>query len=88
MTPEEFKSWFAGFTEALAGPPSDEQWKRICEQVQRIQARPTVSLRDDVTKRWATTPTRDANFFSVRGVSSDRAGLIEAEDAKPYVVKW
>lgn len=43
MTPEEFKSWFAGFTEALTGPPDEQQWRRICEQVAKIQTRPILA---------------------------------------------
>lgn len=29
MTPSEFKAWFDGFTEALDGVPSKDQWARI-----------------------------------------------------------
>lgn len=40
MTPSEFKAWFEGFTEALDGTPSDEQWKRIKTRVAEIDGRP------------------------------------------------
>jgi len=46
MTPEQFKSWFEGFTEALSGPPNEEQWQRIKAQVAAIQVRPAVTLRE------------------------------------------
>ncbi len=40
MTPSEFKAWFGGFTEALDGTPSEEQWKRIKARVAEIDGRP------------------------------------------------
>lgn len=40
MTPQEFKSWFDGFTEALADTPSKAQWTRIKERVAEIDGRP------------------------------------------------
>lgn len=40
MTPSEFKAWFGGFTEALEGTPSEEQWKRIKARVAEIDGRP------------------------------------------------
>ena len=39
MTPQEFKAWFQGFTEALEGTPSEEQWKRIKARVGEIDGR-------------------------------------------------
>ncbi len=41
MTPQEFKSWFDGFTEAFGGePPTSKQWKRIKTRVSEIDGRP------------------------------------------------
>ena len=40
MTPSEFKAWFDGFTEALAGVPSEAQWARIKARVAEIDGRP------------------------------------------------
>lgn len=36
MTPQEFKAWFEGFTEAMSGSPTKEQWKRIKARVGEI----------------------------------------------------
>ena len=36
MTPQEFKAWFDGFTEALEGTPSEKQWDRIKARVAEI----------------------------------------------------
>lgn len=38
MKPEEFKAWFEGFTESIGGPPNEQQWARIKEQVGRLAA--------------------------------------------------
>jgi hypothetical protein len=42
MTPSEFKAWFDGFTEALAGVPTKAQWARIKERVSEIDGKTTV----------------------------------------------
>lgn len=39
MTPQEFKAWFDGFTEAVPDAPTNEQWKRIKERVSEIDGR-------------------------------------------------
>lgn len=36
MTLSEFKAWFDGFTEDMAGPPSKKQWERIKSRVGEI----------------------------------------------------
>ena len=36
MTPQEFKAWFDGFTEALEGTPNEKQWDRIKARVAEI----------------------------------------------------
>ncbi len=33
MTPNEFKAWFEGFSEAVDGAPTPAQWQRISEKV-------------------------------------------------------
>jgi hypothetical protein len=40
MTPQEFKAWFDGFTEALSGVPTKAQWARIKERVGEIDGKP------------------------------------------------
>lgn len=40
MTPNEFKAWFDGFTEAFAGCPTKAQWTRIKERVAEIDGKP------------------------------------------------
>lgn len=39
MTPQEFKAWFDGFTEALDGVPSKPQWARIKARVAEIDGK-------------------------------------------------
>jgi hypothetical protein len=36
MTPQEFRAWFEGFTECMAGTPNREQWDRIKDRVKEI----------------------------------------------------
>ena len=40
MKLDEFKAWFEGFTESMEGRPTDKQWKRIKEQVKKIDGTP------------------------------------------------
>lgn len=40
MTPQEFKSWFDGFTEAMSGVPTKAQWARVKERVSEIDGKP------------------------------------------------
>ncbi len=40
MTLTEFKAWFDGYTENLEGAPNGKQWKRIKEQVGKIDGTP------------------------------------------------
>jgi hypothetical protein len=40
MTLNEFKAWFEGFTESMAGPPDAAQWKRIKARVKEITGNP------------------------------------------------
>jgi hypothetical protein len=40
MTPQEFKAWFEGFTEAFAGVPTKAQWARVKERVGEIDGKP------------------------------------------------
>lgn len=40
MTPNEFKAWFDGFTEAFTGCPTKIQWTRIKARVAEIDGKP------------------------------------------------
>ena len=42
MQVSEFKAWFEGFTEAMTGPPTEEQWARIRAEVDEIDGTETV----------------------------------------------
>ena len=37
MNTQEFKAWFAGFTEAIDGVPNAKQWARIKEEAEKIR---------------------------------------------------
>lgn len=39
MTPNEFKAWFDGFTEAFTGCPTKAQWTRIKARVAEIDGK-------------------------------------------------
>lgn len=41
MTPKEFKAWFEGFTEAMEGQPTPDQWSKIKTRVAQIDGTPT-----------------------------------------------
>lgn len=51
MTPQEFKAWFEGFTEALTATPTKAQWTRIKERVADIDGKP-VTERVFVDRYW------------------------------------
>jgi hypothetical protein len=54
MTPNEFKAWFDGFTEAFEGRiPTKAQWGRIKERVAEIDGKP-VTERVYVDRYWPT----------------------------------
>lgn len=55
MTPKEFKAWFDGFTEAVAGNPTDAQWARIKQRVAEIDGSP-VTERVFVDRYLPTVP--------------------------------
>jgi len=40
MTPQEFKAWFDGFTEALGDQPTKTQWERIKTRVAQVEFSP------------------------------------------------
>lgn len=55
MTPNEFKAWFDGFTEAFTGCPTKAQWTRIKARVAEIDGRP-VTERVYVDRYLPTVP--------------------------------
>lgn len=55
MTPQEFKSWFDGFTEALTGVPTKAQWARIKDRVGEIDGK-AVTERVFVDRYYPTYP--------------------------------
>ena len=60
MTPSEFKAWFEGYSEALAGPPTAEQFAVICGKVRQIDERVKSAVLTRETARprvmWADEP--------------------------------
>jgi hypothetical protein len=57
MTPNEFKAWFDGFTEAFEGRiPTKAQWTRIKERVAEIDGKP-VTERHYIDRYWPTYRT-------------------------------
>lgn len=37
MTFSEFKAWFKGYTEQIKTRPTEQEWKRICEELDKVQ---------------------------------------------------
>ena len=42
MRPEEFRSWFAGYSEHISDAPTPQQWARIQAQVRLLAGSPSV----------------------------------------------
>jgi hypothetical protein len=57
MTPQEFKAWFDGFTEAFTGVPTKAQWARVKERVAEIDGK-RVTERIYVDRYLPTYPPR------------------------------
>jgi hypothetical protein len=59
MTPNEFKAWFDGFTEAFEGRiPTKAQWGRIKDRVAEIDGMPvTHTVYMDRYAYWVNTPS-------------------------------
>lgn len=55
MTPNEFKAWFDGFTEAFSGCPTKAQWTRIKERVSEIDGK-AITERVYVDRYWPAYP--------------------------------
>lgn len=66
MTPQEFKAWFDGFTEALTGCPNKAQWTRIKERVAEIDGRP-VTERVYVDRYWPSQYPRGFGWQYLSG---------------------
>ena len=67
MTPNEFKAWFDGFTEALTGTPTKEQWKRIKARVAEIDGK-TVTYPVYVDRYLPSYPTWPYRSNSLGGI--------------------
>ena len=63
MTPQEFKAWFDGFTEALSGVPTKAQWARIKDRVSEIDGQPTTE-RIYVDRYWPVYNGWPNRFYS------------------------
>lgn len=55
MTPREFKAWFDGFTEAMSGTPTKDQWKRIKAKVAEIDGEP-ITEKIFIDRYWPRYP--------------------------------
>ena len=84
MTPSEFKSWFEGFTEAMAGTPTKDQWKRIKARVSEIDGK-SITERVFIDRYWHhypyyfTTCGTISNVSGVSGVATNTAGVASSE---------
>jgi len=72
MTPSEFKSWFEGFTEAMAGTPTRDQWKRIKARVAEIDGK-SITERVFIDRYWHHYPYYPY-FYSTCGSISSLSG--------------
>jgi len=80
MTPQEFKAWFDGFTEAFTGCPTKVQWTRIKARVAEIDGNPVTEC-IYVDRYWPTSyplyPTYPRwHLGSAVGVSTYTADIV------------
>lgn len=73
MTPQEFKAWFEGFTEAFDRIPTKAQWARVKERVAEIDGKP-VTERVFVDRYWPT-PYREYRPYWAQYSSAGLSGL-------------
>lgn len=73
MTLAEFKAWFEGFTEAIEGAPTEKQWARIKEQIEKIAPPAPVFIpptterfNDDWMKKYTFGPATSLADVSAR----------------------
>jgi hypothetical protein len=96
MTPNEFKAWFDGFTEAFTGCPTKAQWARIKARVAEIDGKPVtqtvyldrywptyIRTYPQVVPNWASTYCGNAQQMT-RGASGAQPG---ADQARAYATK-
>ncbi len=69
MTPQEFKAWFDGYTEALDGLPSKKQWDRIKSRVAEIDGKETTHT--VFVNRYWTYPVAWNGYVAQNAVSNN-----------------
>lgn len=69
MTPQEFKAWFDGFTEAMDGHPTEAQWVKVKQRVSEIDGKP-ISYPVYVDRYWPRDYPRWYEPYRVYGASS------------------
>lgn len=76
MTPQEFKAWFDGFTEAFTGVPTKAQWARVKERVAEIDGRPVTErvYMDRYYPIYPSYPHRYWTTFNAVGVGASTLG--------------
>jgi hypothetical protein len=77
MTPNEFKAWFDGFTEAFDRVPTKAQWARVKERVAEIDGK-AVTERVYLDRYWPTYVPRYGNAYWPAGM-----GIGQATGCKP-----
>lgn len=83
MTPQEFKAWFEGFTEAFDRIPTKAQWARVKERVAEIDGKP-VTERVFVDRYWPTRYHEYRPYWaysSAGGVASCALNAVGANSA-------
>lgn len=84
MTPQEFKAWLEGFSEAIDEAPTPEQWAKIKAKAAKIVPAPAPSLPVTVDRtiggpRWATDDTLRVGQFPEGVISRTTGELSYAE---------
>jgi hypothetical protein len=64
MTPNEFKAWFEGFTEAMDGQPTAAQWAKVRDRVAEIDGKPVTEriYIDQYIERYWPRPWREYRY--------------------------
>lgn len=86
MTPNEFKAWFDGFTEAMGGLPNETQWAKIKARVAEIDGK-AISYPVYVDRYWPRTwPRYDDSwrlYYGATGAFPLSGGVSYSGNSEP-----
>lgn len=57
MTITEFHAWLDGFSEAIAGAPTPEQWAKVLAKLKQVRGDASVFTAPSMPQRWYPSPS-------------------------------